>query len=103
MTYDTSLTYHISMTDFEWDSEKRDLNLKKHGIDFVGAVKIFDDPNRIEHSSFRKDEERLQTIGMVHGVVISLIYTVRKSKKRIISARRASKNERGYYEENAQR
>ena len=56
---------------FEWDNEKRELNLKKHGVDFVGAAKIFDDPARIERSSFRKGEERLQTIGMVNGVVIS--------------------------------
>ena len=69
------------MINFEWDNEKKDLNLKKHGIDFVGAVKIFDDPARIECSSFRKDEERLQTIGMVHGVVISLIYTIRVIKR----------------------
>lgn len=98
----TSLTYNIKyMKEYEWDNKKRELNLKKHKIDFVGAIKVFNDPDRIECSSHRKGEERLQTIGMVRGVIISLVYTVRKNKKRIISARRASKNEREtYYEEN---
>lgn len=90
------------MNDFEWDDSKRELNIEKHEIDFVGAIKVFDDPDRIEVLSIRKGEERLHTIGQVHGVVITLIYTVRESKKRIISARKASKNERGaYHEENA--
>ena len=89
------------MKDYEWDNNKRELNLKKHQIDFVGAIKVFDDPDRIEFSSLRKGEERLQTIGMVYEVVISLVYTIRKNKKRIISARRASKNEREIYEENS--
>lgn len=88
--------------EYDWDNEKRKINLQKHGIDFVGAIKVFDDPDRIEFSSHRKGEERLQTIGITHGVIISLVYTVRKDKKRIISARMASKNEREtYYEENA--
>ncbi|OGT61435.1 MAG: hypothetical protein A3E85_00810 [Gammaproteobacteria bacterium RIFCSPHIGHO2_12_FULL_45_12] len=83
-------------------ADKRELNLEKHGMDFVGAVKVFDDPSRIEFSSIRKGGKRLQTLGLVHGVVISLIYTARKSKKRIISAKKASKNEREtYYEKNA--
>jgi uncharacterized protein len=54
---------------------------------------------RIEFSSHRKGEKRLQTIGIVHGIIISLVYTVRENKKRIISARRASKNERETYDE----
>ncbi len=90
------------MKQYEWDNEKREINLKKHEIDFVGAIKIFEDLDRIEFVSHRKGEERFQTIGMVHGVIISLIYTVRKDEKRIISARRASKHEREtYYEKNA--
>lgn len=91
------------MKNYEWDNDKRELNRKKHGIDFVGAIKVFDDTNRIELASFRKGEERVQTIGVVHEIVISLVYTIRKNKKRIISARKASKNEReAYYEENKQ-
>ena len=87
------------MKEYEWDNNKREINLKKHGIDFVGAVKVFDDTDRIEFSSHRKGEERLQTIGTVNGVTISLIYTIRENKKRIISVRRANKNERETYHE----
>lgn len=87
------------MKEYEWDNEKRELNLKKHGVDFVGAIKVFDDQYRIEFSSHRKGEERFQTVGSVHEIIISIVYTVRKNKKRIISARRASKNEREKYHE----
>ncbi|EKD53924.1 MAG: hypothetical protein ACD_60C00140G0003 [uncultured bacterium] len=88
------------MKHFEWDEHKRELNLEKHEIDFIDAIEVFNDHDRIECSSIRKGEERTQTIGMVHEVIILLAYTVRKDKKRIISARRASKNEReAYYEE----
>ena len=87
------------MKNFEWDKDKRELNLEKHGIDFVDVITVFDDPDRIEASNQRHGEERFQTIGTVHDVVIFLVYTIRKSKKRIISARRASKNERETYHE----
>ena len=47
------------MKNFEWDENKRELNLEKHGIDFVDAIEVFDDPDRIECSSHRKGEERV--------------------------------------------
>ncbi len=81
------------MKNFEWDENKRKLNLEKHGIDFIDAIEIFDEPDRIERLSHRKGEERIQTIGMVYDVVISLAYIVRQDKKRVISVRRARKNE----------
>ncbi len=88
------------MKKYEWDNDKRELNLKKHGIDFLDAVEVFDDPDIIEASSTRKGEERFEAIGMVHDVVIFVAYAIRKNKKRIISARRASRYEReDYYEE----
>ncbi len=84
---------------FEWDENKRKYNLGKHGIDFIDAIAIFDDPNRIEFDNNRKGEIRFETIGMVHDVILFLVYTSRGSKKRIISVRRASKNERKTYDE----
>ena len=83
---------------FEWDKNKKTLNFKKHGIDFIDAIEIFDDPNRIEYASHWEGEERFQTIGTIYNTVIFLVYTTRKNKKRIISARRASKNERKKYD-----
>lgn len=82
---------------FEWDENKRVFNLEKHGIDFIDAILIFDDPNRIELESSRKGELRCQTIGVVYDVILFLVYTVRGKNRRIISVRRASKNERKAY------
>ncbi len=84
---------------FEWDENKRKYNLEKHGIDFIDILEIFDDQNRIEFDNTRSGEKRFQTIGMVNDVILFLVYTSRGKKKRIISVRRASKNERKAYEE----
>ncbi len=85
---------------FEWDENKRKINFEKHEIDFVDILELFDDSDRIEFENTYAGEKRFQTIGMIHEVIIFVVYTLRGSKKRIISARRASKNERKtYYEQ----
>ena len=84
---------------FEWDENKRKYNLEKHKIDFIDAVAIFDDIDRIEYEDIKKGETRNQTIGKVNDIVLFLMYTLRGKKKRIISVRRASKNERKAYNE----
>ena len=83
---------------FEWDDEKNQINLRKHGVDFIDAAQVFFDENRIEqpdefHSG---DEERWQVIGMVDEILF-VIYTEHDDKTRIISARRADKKERRMY------
>ena len=83
------------MMNFEWDTEKNKANIKKHGVAFEMAAKVFLDEKRIErydaeHSSI--DEARYKTIGMV-GKVLTVIYTERKTAIRIISARLAEKEE----------
>ena len=85
---------------FEWDEEKAKSNLQKHGISFVDAIEIFNDPNRIEDDSTKPDygETRIKTIGMVQEeLIITVISTDRNQKIRIISARRARKNEQKQY------
>ena len=79
---------------FEWDSEKAEKNLKKHGIYFEDAVYAFLDENKIEefdelHSDF---EDRYKVIGRV-GKILAVIYTERGERNRIISARYATKKE----------
>ena len=89
---------------FEWDEQKNQSNIEKHGIAFVTATIVFDDPNRIEyydmeHSSY--EEDRYITIGMVGDFVsiLTVVYTDRKEVIRIISARRATKEEeKAYYD-----
>lgn len=80
--------------EFEWDEEKEKTNVKKHGIDFQSACFVFLDENRIEifdeiHSG---SEDRFITIGMVEEV-LCVVYTVKASSIRIISARIATKKE----------
>lgn len=88
------------MNTFEWDENKRILNLKKHGIDFVDAIDIFMDFNRIEAESSRNNELRYLTIGNVDDTILLVVYTLRAGTIRLISARRANKNEReAYYNE----
>ena len=85
------------MNKFEWDENKRTLNFEKHGIDFVDAIDVFMDLSRIEFESIRDGELRYQTIGSVNELVFLVVYTYRGSIVRLISARRASKNEREAY------
>ena len=85
---------------FEWDAEKAAVNLKKHGVSFQTAVLVFFDENRIEmyDSEHSQDEDRYNTIGMAKDVLF-VVYTERKDRTRIISARPANKKERSMYYE----
>lgn len=84
---------------FEWDEDKAQRNLDKHGITFAGALAVFQDPRRIERSDLRWDygEERVQVIGQSKGRVLFVVYTRRGDVIRLISARRANRNERKAY------
>lgn len=86
---------------FEWDEDKNKTNLAKHGIDFETAALVFKDDNRLEYFDFAHslEEERFITIGMINDVtvVVVVVYTVRTSAIRIISARKATKRERNFY------
>lgn len=86
--------------EIEWDNNKAASNLIKHQIDFEDAKNIFLDPNRLEREDKRDyNETRIQVIGIVNQVVLFVVYTKRNGRYRIISARRASKNEqRQYYQ-----
>ena len=86
---------------FEWDDEKEKINIEKHGIDFSLAALVFEDENRIEiydriHS---ETEDRYITIGSINGtvVIIMVVYTERGDAVRLISARKATKQERRIY------
>jgi uncharacterized DUF497 family protein len=84
--------------EFEWDPDKRDANLKKHPIDFEGAKKIWD-RRVIELQSHRSQftEDRFLAIGLYKGLEITVIFTKRENKIRIISARRSRADERSLY------
>lgn len=84
---------------FEWSKEKAKINIKKHGIAFETAAKVFLDNNRIEiqdeaHSD--AEEDRFITIGMADEILF-VVYTERRSNIRLISARLATAKERRLY------
>jgi len=86
---------------FEWDEAKRAANVKRHGVDFAKAVKVFDDPHRLdeydpEHS---EDEDRRRTLGTADNRILYVVYTERVEATviRLISARRARKDEQAAY------
>ncbi|MDO4961213.1 MAG: BrnT family toxin [Eubacteriales bacterium] len=83
---------------FEWDEEKEQKNIRKHGIDFSTAALVFGDDNRIElyDESHSFDEDRYITIGMVNNI-LTVVYTVRTDAYRIISARIATNAEKEEY------
>jgi uncharacterized DUF497 family protein len=82
--------------EFEWDEKKSTSNQEKHGISFDDAMGIFDVPT-LETPSDSRGEARYKAIGIVDGRELAVIYTLRNDSYRIISARRARKNERRAY------
>jgi uncharacterized DUF497 family protein len=85
--------------DLEWDDQKRLSNLAKHGVDFAAAGEIFNAVT-VEFPDRRQDygEPRIGAYGEVSGVVLFVVYTPRGLKRRLISARRASSQERAFYQ-----
>jgi uncharacterized DUF497 family protein len=84
--------------EFEFDRRKSQTNKKKHGIDFVEAQALWDDPDRIEIPAVTIDEPRLIVIGKISDTHWSTIITYRGEKIRIISVRRSRKEEIEIYE-----
>lgn len=85
---------------YQWDKDKASANLRKHGIDFADAVSVFSDDLAITIPDERFDEERFVTIGVdAFGRVLVVVYTLRDDEIRIISARKATRQERQQYEE----
>ena len=90
--------------EFEWDPAKAASNLVKHGISFVAAMRVFEDPTAAiirDHRDYG-GETRYQAIGAVEGVILFVSYTLRGGVHRIINARRASRRERTAYSLQAQ-
>ena len=82
----------------EWDDDKNALNWKKHKIYFENAARVFLDENRIDYLDelHSDDEERWKVIGRVKNILV-VIYTERGEKLRLISARKAEKEEEEEY------
>lgn len=92
-------------TAFEWDPAKAVSNMRKHGVSFETATRVFADPNAaILEDRVEGGEQRWQAIGVVEDLVLlAVAHTVRENDGsetiRIISARKADRKERKSYEE----
>ncbi len=86
------------MIEFEFDENKSRTNLEKHGVDFVDAQKLWDDPDLLEIPVKTEDEPRFLIIGVIAEKHWSGVITYRGACIRIISVRRSRKEEVALYE-----
>ena len=86
------------MINFEYDEQKSQSNLDKHGIDFVAAQKLWNDPYLIEIPAKTTDEPRFLVIGSISKKYWSAVVTPRNDNIRIISVRRSRTEEIAIYE-----
>lgn len=85
--------------EFEFDPEKSAINYRKHGIEFIEAQRLWEDPDYMEVPVKNiVDEPRFLVIGRIEGKHWSGIVTYRNERTRIISVRRSRKEEVKLYE-----
>ncbi len=83
---------------FEFDHKKSLSNKMKHGINFVQAQRLWNDPDLLEIPAKTSDEPRFLIIGQINLKHWSAVITYRQEKIRIISVRRSRKEEVDLYE-----
>ncbi|MEL6260542.1 MAG: BrnT family toxin [Cyanobacteria bacterium J06626_6] len=83
---------------FEFDKNKSLSNKQKHGVDFVEAQILWEDEGLLEIPANSEDEEQYIVISQISSKVWAVVITYRNSNVRIISVRRARKNEVELYE-----
>ena len=86
------------MPTFEYDENKSQSNLVKHGIDFGEAQKLWDDPNTFVIPTRTEDETRFLIVGKIGDKHWTAVITYRAQNTRIISVRRSRKEEVAFYE-----
>ncbi len=85
---------------FIWDPRKNRANVRKHGIDFEDAIAIFDGPYmEIPDDRYDYGEDRMIVYGQLGPHIIALVFVTREERRRLLSARKATKAEaRSYLE-----
>lgn len=86
-------------SEFEWDEDKAAINFATHGVAFPFAVAVFLDPDCVVFDASRREdgEDRLKAVGRVGRRLLSVVFTLRDGRRRIISARRANRPEERRY------
>ena len=82
-----------------WDESKRQSNIVKHGIDFIDADSIFDFPmvTREDDREYDDGEQRLQTLAILQGHIVFIVWVERNTGAHIISIRKAERHEQKTY------
>jgi uncharacterized DUF497 family protein len=85
---------------FEWDAAKSDATFVERGLDFEAAARVFGG-DYLERESTRPEhgERRYVVTGEVEGFAVTVVWTPRGRRRRIVSARPASRQERRLYRE----
>ena len=84
--------------EFEFDRSKSDANEDRHGIDFIDAQNLWDDESRLEVELDHKGEQRFLLIAHYGAGLWSAIFVKRGKRVRLISVRRATRNEASIYD-----
>ena len=89
--------------EFEWDDAESNACFVRRGFDFAHAVRAFFDPRRLVVQDRRRDhgEDRYRLLGVLDGRAYVIVYTMRGSLTRIVSARKANGKEVASHEYNA--
>ena len=84
---------------FEWDENKNKTNIEKHGISFTDATNLWADTDALQLESMQLSdlEKRFLMIAKFNDKVWAAIFTLRNDNIRIISVRRARRNEEAIY------
>ncbi len=83
----------------EWDESKRKSNIAKHGLDFSNADCVLESPFRLDIDTIRNNENRTQSFAYIFNYLAVLSVVHIGNEKRIISFRKASREEREVYHE----
>jgi hypothetical protein len=86
------------MLSFEFDEPKSQVNCSKHGIDFIDAQLLWNDPRLLEIPAKTEDEPRYLVVGLIDGKHWSAVVTYRGTHIRLISVRRSRTEEVALYE-----
>jgi uncharacterized DUF497 family protein len=79
---------------FVWDERKRRANLQVHGLDFADARRVFEATTyTFEDDRLRYQEQRFVTLGFLDAVPVAMVHTETPTQIRVISFRKASRNE----------
>jgi uncharacterized DUF497 family protein len=98
----TPRTYNVNMINFNWDSAKAEINIKKHSVSFEEATSVFYDEYAIQFfdESHSDTEDRFLMLGMSNKLNVLIVCHCERDDGntiRIISSRKATKNETKYY------